>query len=115
MNCASGVFFQVGATNANAPAAAVVQLDIEPAVLALGKLKLANLVALGQIGIGVVLACENGDLWDGAVQRQAGLDRRFYCRPVDDRQGTGQTQADRTNPRIGRRAGVICRTAAEHF
>ena len=44
--------------------------DLDVAVLGDGLVVLRNLVALGQVGIEVVLAREDGRLVDAAVQRQ---------------------------------------------
>ena len=66
--------------------AAVVQLDVQMAADADGQVVLRDLVALGQVGIEVVLAVEDGVVGDAAVQRQRDA-RGVLDRPlVGDRQ-----------------------------
>ena len=72
----AGVFFQVGADDAD-PLGRKLALgiaDLQPAVVAQRQVVLADLVALGQVGIVVVLAVPLGEAGDLAVQGQGRLD-----------------------------------------
>jgi hypothetical protein len=105
----------VDAADADALAAAVLQLDLQVAVFAERQLVLADLVALGQVGIGVILARKDRQFVDRAVERQPGLDRRLDRGAVDHRQRAGQRQAGGAGARVGRRALVVRGAAAEHL
>src|SRR5436190_71979 len=65
-----------------------------------GDVVLADLVALGEVGIEVVLAVEDGSRRGLAAERQpdhqAELDRSL----VHDRQAAGMTEADRAGVRV---------------
>src|ERR687891_137915 len=84
--------------------ALAVELDVEIAFLADRKLILADLVALGQVGIEVVLAGEDALAGDGAVSRQAGLHRIFDRFAVQNRKHAGQSQANFAGVGVGRTA-----------
>ena len=60
-------------------------LDFHPAVLADGKIQLADLVGFGQIGIKVVFAVEFCGAGDGAVGGQSRPDGDVYKRQASDR------------------------------
>ena len=79
---------------------------------------LADLVALRQVRVEVVLALEAHRLGlDVAVERDPGADHELHGAAVDDRQGAGHPQADGADARIRLvrfRAGR-CRAAAEHL
>ena len=77
-------------------------------------LELADLVALGQVGIEVVLAREHAARRDGRAERQAELDGAFDCAPVHDRQRARQCQIDGAGLGIGLGAEGG-RRAAEDF
>ncbi len=94
---------------------AVGQVDLHPAVDGLGQLELGDLVALGQVGIVVVLAGKDGQVGDFAVEGQPGLDGGLHRRPVDHRHGPGQPQADGADPCVGRRPGIVRGARAEHL
>src|SRR6478752_4795291 len=86
----------------------------EPAGAAEGRLVLADLVALREVGIEVVLAGEDGPLGDLAVEREAEQDRHLDSARVRDGQRTGMREADGTRVRVLRRA-VLELAAAEHL
>jgi N-acetyl-alpha-D-glucosaminyl L-malate synthase BshA len=67
-------------------------------------LVLRDLVALGQVGIKVILAREAGNRTHPAVQRQRRLDGQFDGRTIQHRQRPRQTQADRANVAVRLRA-----------
>ena len=115
MDGATGVLFQMDATDAHALGRAILQVDLQVAVLTQRQLVLADLVAFGQVGIGVVLARKDRRLVDRAVERQPGADRRLHRRLVDDRQRARQRQAGGADARVGRRALVVRAAAAEHL
>ena len=80
---------------------------LDPAVLGDGLVELRDLVALGQVGIEVVLAGEDGALAHLAVDGQSGQRGELDGLGVEHRQGAGQAQADRADVGVGRRAEVI--------
>ena len=112
---AAGVLFQVDAPDADLFGRPILQVDLQEAVGAERELILADLVALGQVRVGVVLTGKDRCLGDRAVERQPCLDRRLHRRPVDHRQGARHPQANRAHPCIGRRSLVVRRAAAEHL
>src|SRR4029077_3526841 len=76
----------------------------EPAGAAEGRLVLADLVALRQVGIEVVLAGEDGALGDLAVEGEAEQDRHLDRALVRDGQRAGMCQANRAGVGVLRRA-----------
>ena len=84
-------------------------------VLGQGQVKLGHLVALHQVRIGIIFAVELGVVRNTATQGQTGHDGIFHCLAVDDRQGAGQTQADRADSTVGRGVLVVRRAGAKHL
>ena len=82
------VLFQVHAANAH-----LARPDLQEAIDAHGQVVLADLVALGQVRIHVVLAVELGVPRDLAVESQGGLEACLDGGAVRHRQNTGQAQA----------------------
>ena len=76
---------------------------------------LADLIALGQVRIEVVLAVPAGRRRHRRIDRQAGRQHVLDGPPVDDRQGARQAEADRAHVAVRRRAVVGRRAAAEHL
>jgi hypothetical protein len=76
----AGVLFQVGAGDADG-LGRVADLDVEAAALDDGQLELADLVALGQVGVEVVLAGEDVDGVELGADGQAEADGRARPRP----------------------------------
>ncbi len=97
---------------ADAHAAAV---EIEVAADAHRKVVLADLVALREVRIHVVLAVELGVVRDLALERERGLEARLDRGFVDGRQGAGHAEADLTHVGVGRVAQLTDRAAAEHL
>ena len=87
--------------NARDVAPRVGLLDVEPAVLAEGQVVLRDLVALHQVGVGVVLAVELGERRDGAIEGEARQKGLIDGLGVDHGQGAGHTQADRAYVELG--------------
>ena len=87
----------------------------EPPAAAQRLVVLADLVALGQVGIEVVLAVEDRARRELAAEREADHQPRSGSAPrVDDRQRPGQAEADRAGVRVRRLAeGQLA--AAEHL
>ena len=75
---------------------------------------LGDLVALGQVGIEVVLAVEDGVLDDLAAEGVAEQDRHLDRAPVRDRQRARVREADRAGARVLGRE-VLELAAAEHL
>src|SRR5690606_41193314 len=65
------------------------------------QLHLADLVALGQVGVEVVLACEHVGHADLGVDGQAELDRVLHRLGVEYRQGTRHRQIDQAGLGVG--------------
>ncbi len=84
---------------------------VNPAVLGQGLVELRNLVALGQVGIEVVLARKDGALAHLAVDGQRGQRGELDGLGVEHRQSARQPQAHRADVGVGRRAEVIGATA----
>ena len=96
----AGVFFQVSPRERDR-AALLAHHERHPAAVHHGRLVLADLVALGQIGIEVVLAREDRLLGDTCTDSEAEADRAFHRRPVEHRQRAGQREVDRAGLRVG--------------
>ena len=90
-------------------------LDLDPPIAAERQLVLADLIALGQVGVVVVLARKDRGRVDGAVQGQPSQERLLDRGPVDHREYAGQRHAHRADVRVGRRGRVIRAARAEHF
>ncbi len=99
------VFFQVQAGDADLLRAAV-DLDLDGAMLGQRLVVLRNLVALGQVGIEIILAGKDRSFVDAAVQRHGRQRGELHCLAVQHRQGSRQAQADGTDVGVGRIAEV---------
>ena len=71
---------------------------------------LRDLVALGQVGIEVVLAREHRRRMHRAAERERGARRQFHRAPVEHRQRPRQPEADRAQRGVG--LGAEARGAA---
>ena len=98
------IFFHVHARDADLLRSAVGRWHLDPAVLGQRLIELRNLVALGQIGIEVVLAREDGALAHLAVERQRGQRGELDGLGVQHRQRARQPQANRAD--VGIRLGA---------
>jgi hypothetical protein len=87
-------------------------LDIDPAMLGERLVVLGNLVALGRVGIKVVLAREARTRVDGAIERQRRLHRHRHSFAIEHRKRARQPQANRTGVRV-RRIAEARRARAE--
>ena len=95
---------------------ALANLDRQRAAADDGQLVLADLVALGQVGVEVALAGKDVVGLDFAAQGQGHAQRELHGAAVDDRQHPRHTQADRTDGRVRRGGHAIDdATAAEHL
>lgn len=95
--------------------ATILALDLQPAVDPNGRVAvLANLIALGQIGIEIVLTVKNGAERYLAVEGEGRADDMLDRLAVEDREGPREAEADRTAPRIGFAAKRIL-TPTEHL
>ncbi len=88
----AGVLLQVGVVHPDALGLALFQGDLHFAGTDDGVVHLAGLVALGQVGVEVVLAVEHRDLGDLGVDRQPELHRHGHRLLVEHRQYPGQAQ-----------------------
>ena len=98
------VFFEVGTLQAHGFANGLFahfQEERHLAALHYGDLKLADLVALGQVGVEVVFARKNAALGDVRVDGQAEFDGSFYGADVHHGQRAGQGHVHRTSLRVG--------------
>ena len=109
----SGVFFQMSPPDLDA-LFAVADRNLDPAMLANRRFVLGDLVALGKIGVEIVLPVKLIVRTDRAIQRQPRAHGHFNGNAIDDRQRTRQAQTDRTGLAV-RRAPEGCPAPAEHF
>ena len=100
MHALAGVFFHVQPGDAYTLACPSLARDVDVAVFGQRLVILRNLVALGQIGIEVVLAREDGGLADAAVQCHRGADGVFDRFAIQHRKGSRESQAYRADVRI---------------
>src|SRR5690606_22968464 len=109
----AGVFFQVHPGDACGERRAI-DLEVDPPVLAERQLVLADLVALRQVRIKVVLASEDAALVDRAAQGQRRAHTETYGLLVDRGQGARQAQANGAHVAV-RRSPEVGRTPAEQL
>ena len=109
----AGVFFHVHACDADVGRRAVVpHTDLEAAAGRERPVVLRDLVALGKVGIEIVLAREDRDLVNVAAKPQRRAQRQLHGPLVEDRQRAWKRETHRTDVRI-RRIAERGRTAAE--
>ncbi len=80
-----------------------------------GLVELGDLVALGEVGIEIVLAVERGAVADGAVEGEADADTEADGLLVHDRQGAGLAAAGGADGAVGRRGLRNGRATAKHL
>ena len=116
MQALARVLFHVQASDADAlcdrRAARVERRNLDPAVLGDGLVELRDLVALGRVGIEVVLAREDAGLANLAVDRLRRQHRKLHRLAVQHRQRAWQAEAGRADVRV-RLAAVLVHAAAE--
>jgi hypothetical protein len=100
------VFFQVHAGNADLPRAAG-GWNFDAAELGKRFIVLRDLVALGQVGVEIILAREDRALVDAAVQCHGREHGKLHRLSVQNRQSAEQAEADRANIGIGRIAEAV--------
>jgi hypothetical protein len=102
----AGVFLQVDADDAHPLGleAALGIGDFQPALARKGEVVLADLKALGQVRVVVVLAVPLGEGGDLAVEGHGRPQRQLEGPAVHHRQHAGHADADRAGLRIGRGA-----------
>src|ERR1700686_1843611 len=110
----AGVFFEMNAGNAATPRLAV-DIEVEVPVAAERQVVLRDLISLGQVRIEGVLAVELREFRNLAVEREGGADGRLDRFPVDHRERSWESEADRAGVRVGRRHEVVGRAPAEHL
>ena len=108
------VLFEVGAGDPDSPRLTI-DVDREPAVDAERQVVLRDLVALEQVGIGVILAVELRRFGVLAVQGLAGHQRVLHRALVNDGEHPGQCEADGAHVGVGLGARVVGTAAAEHL
>ena len=108
----AGVLFEVRARDADSLARAVVEHDLQPAFLHDRLLVLADLIALRQIGIEVVLAREHRAARDRRADREAELHRHAHRVAIQHRQHARIAEVDEIRLRV-RRSAVGSRRARE--
>src|SRR5215469_14557314 len=114
MQALAGVFFQMHACDANALASASLRGDFDVAVLGKRLVVLRDLVALGEIGIEVILAGKDRVLANLAVEGHRREYREFHRQSIEHRESAWQPEAHRTNIRV-RRIAELRRAAAENL
>ena len=115
MNRLAGVFFQMRPADADAPRLTVVAVNDQKAVVAERQLVLADLIPLGQVRVAVVLAGEDAERGDLAMERQPAAHGLLDGVLVDDRQHAGHGQTHGTDMAVGRCFPVIRAARAEHL
>ena len=98
----AGVFFHVQAGNTDSFLAATGATDLDVAVLGNRLVKLRNLVALGKIGVEIVLASKDGALADLAVERHRGEHGKLDRLTVQHRQRARKAKTHRTDISVWR-------------
>src|SRR5829696_2084404 len=76
---------------------------------------LADLVALGEVRVEVVLALPLGPFGDRRLDRDAGGDHKLHGAAVDHRQHAGERKADRADMGVRGRVGIGRGAGAEHL
>src|ERR1700683_5048860 len=101
MQAFARVFFQMKTGDADFfPVAA--KIDFDESVFGQRFVVLRDLVALRQVRIKVILAREDGNFVDAALERHRRAGCEFYSLPVQHREGSGQAEADRADVRVWR-------------
>jgi hypothetical protein len=99
----AGILFEVGAGQVDAMGH-LADEELDRSALDHRRFVLADLVALGQVGIEVVLAREDRKRRDRGADREAEADGPLDRAAIGDRQGAGQGEVDRRRLGVGRGA-----------
>ena len=91
------------------------RVERQPAVGGQRDLVLADLVALRQVRVEVVLALPAGLLGRARLDRDPGCENVLHGRPVDRGHGAGQAEADRAAVGVRRSSVIRRRARAEHL
>ncbi len=114
MNRFARILLQVQTLDPHGEDRAVVALDRDLALADDRVLKLADLIALGQIGIEIVLPVKARPGIDLGPQPQARDHRLLHAAPIDHRQHTGHGRVHQTDLSVGA-AAKTHRGAGEKF
>ncbi len=123
VNILAGVFFEMQARDLHGHRPPVVRVagfvaigghDLKGAVCRKRLIVLRDLIALGQVGIKIILAREDRSLVDVQSQRQRCARAEFDRAPIQHRQRARQTETHGTRVRVGRVAKMR-RAAAKDF
>ena len=111
----AGILLQMYAADADG-LLALRRPDHQPAVHSQRLLVLRDLIALGQIGIEIILTREDAGVLHLAFQRQSDTDGKFDGSLIHDRQRARHARTDGTNRTVGRRGSAVHNlAAAEHL
>ena len=108
------VLFQVDALDADAAGDAGAHVDDDLSLAHDGLVQLADLIALRQVGIEIVLAIECAAQVDLGLQAQAGAHRLRHAEFVDDRQHARHGRVDEGHVAVGLGAKA-CRRAGKQL
>ena len=97
----AGILFQMEPRNADGLCAAIRQLNINRAFTNDGVRVLADLIALRQIGVEVILAIKTGPEIDLGIQAKPGTHGLRHAFMVDHRQHAGEARINEGNLGIG--------------
>ena len=106
----AGILFQMQPRDADGFRTAIRQFNINRAFANDGMRVLADLIALRQIGIEVILAIKTGPEIDLGIQAKPGAHGLRHAFAVDHRQHAGEARINEGNLRIGFRTESRCRT-----
>ncbi len=108
MEALACVLFHVQAGDADAARPALGCGDIDPSMLGERLVELRDLVALGQVGIEIVLASKDRALADFGVDGLRRKGSKLDRARVEHRQRARQPQADGANQRVWRGTELVC-------
>ena len=114
MQALAGVLFEMQPLDADGDGLAVLEIDRHRALADHRRFVLADLIALRQIGIEIVLPVENRLEIDLRFQSQAGADRLPHAFLVDHRQHAGHGRIDQRDMAV-RRAAELGGRAGKEF
>ncbi len=100
----AGILFEMNALDANHAGAAVIQVHGHAALSDDWRLVLADLIALRQIRIEVILSVKNGYQIDLCVEAEAGTDGLSDALLINNREHAGHRRINKRHVRVGRAA-----------